>query len=79
MSCSITITADGSLLSNKSGASTITGNGTDGATIVNAGTVRAGINTINFKKIELGKTIYDRPDILKIVDNKLYISINKNI
>ena len=45
---SITITADGSMLSNKSGASTITGNGTDGATIVNAGTVRAGINTINF-------------------------------
>ena len=45
---SITITADGSMLSNKSGASTITGNGTDGATIINAGTVRAGINTINF-------------------------------
>ena len=45
---SITITADGSMLSNKSGASTITGNGTDGATIVNAGTVRAGVNTINF-------------------------------
>ena len=45
---SVTISADGSLLSNKSGASTITGNGTDGATIVNAGTVRAGINTINF-------------------------------
>ena len=41
---SITITADGSMLSNKSGASAITGNGTDGATIVNAGTVRAGIN-----------------------------------
>ena len=45
---SITITADGSMLSNKSGASAITGNGTDGATIVNAGTVRAGVNTINF-------------------------------
>ncbi|SVD68838.1 uncharacterized protein METZ01_LOCUS421692, partial [marine metagenome] len=45
---SITITATGSMLSNKSGAATITGNGTDGATIINAGTVRAGINTINF-------------------------------
>ena len=45
---SVTISADGSLLSNKNGASAITGNGTAGATIVNAGTVRAGINTINF-------------------------------
>ncbi len=45
---SITISADGSLTSTKSGASTITGNGTDGATIVNAGTVTAGINAINF-------------------------------
>ena len=26
------------------------------------------INKINFTKIELGKTVFDRPDILKIVD-----------
>lgn len=45
---SITITATGSMLSNKNSASAITGNGTDGATIVNAGTVRGGSNTINF-------------------------------
>ena len=45
---SITITATGSMLSNKNSASAITGNGTDGATIVNAGTVRGGANTINF-------------------------------
>ena len=26
------------------------------------------INTVNFEKIELGKTVFDKPDILKIVD-----------